>query len=787
MGVYLPPGSPAIQLTVSDYDGPQQYYQGTLTPGETTDDAAKCQWGAYVGEAAPSDPLIVSLPANVPLRFEFSPASDFYDTFEYQLCRGPGAPFGTFRCPQNAATADPAQSRTLLTCDASFRGASGFRVRTGPFGDQPGESVDDELNGERWVLPYDAEYGCTQAGCGSQPDIQGTPACDPEVVEKTPPYMRRIEYEAIPPGVVESNNDVRWVIRDDQDVQWSSSNVPEDGFAFGQEMCVQVRGDLDIKKLDLAGGALNPPDKRWLGISVEEDGGLVMTESSVTGVRTPNLVSVSGAIRSAGSGATITLDQVNIFANSTNGVYVGGGASVEMADSFVRFNEHDDLPNEELAGVWVDSGSSALLQSSRFEGNRGSGVRVSGYGSHANLDEIVSVTNGAFGVQADDFGEVFFGPVAPNPIEPSLVSDNLGGGLAALTGGDVIAGISDGSTCRRYCNNNILRNDNAGGVDVRALDGSVVFAEADYWGHLNEVDLVLDDDASSDIYVQPLLQQPPSATAPFVAAKGSGRGDHSPAAAVRAHVALGKVAEASSALLDAWARIETDADRDATFSAATVLLARAQPEATLGWILGRAAVPGPDQEWAQWAGVVGLTSTGRQEEARSLAERIVEGRGSREASGHLALVRIALVQRDLDGALAAYAQLVRRHPETSQASRARTLLQTAYPGADLPTDLAKGVETASATAAPHSGLRAYPNPTHGKATLAIDLESREGDVTVSVFDVTGRRVLHRRLGSLDAGPHSIPLPLSAFPAGVYAVRVDTSGAASEATRVTLIR
>jgi hypothetical protein len=63
-----------------------------------------------------------------------------------------------------------------------------------------------------------------------------------------------------------------------------------------------------------------------------------------------------------------------------------------------------------------------------------------------------------------------------------------------------------------------------------------------------------------------------------------------------------------------------------------------------------------------------------------------------------------------------------------------------------------------------------PNPT--TSVLALDFASaRPGSARIEVFDVTGRRVLIRDLGVLDAGPHHASLDLRTQTTGLYLVRV----------------
>jgi hypothetical protein len=80
----------------------------------------------------------------------------------------------------------------------------------------------------------------------------------------------------------------------------------------------------------------------------------------------------------------------------------------------------------------------------------------------------------------------------------------------------------------------------------------------------------------------------------------------------------------------------------------------------------------------------------------------------------------------------------------------------------------------------------YPNPTAGTSTLQFGLD-RTGPVTITVYDVAGRRVktllssAHR-----SAGPSSIEFETSALASGVYFVRIVTPHK-SVSRKVTIVR
>ncbi|HIG73891.1 MAG TPA: T9SS type A sorting domain-containing protein [Bacteroidetes bacterium] len=68
------------------------------------------------------------------------------------------------------------------------------------------------------------------------------------------------------------------------------------------------------------------------------------------------------------------------------------------------------------------------------------------------------------------------------------------------------------------------------------------------------------------------------------------------------------------------------------------------------------------------------------------------------------------------------------------------------------------------------GLRAFPNPAAGSATVAVSLE-RAQDVRVTLLDVLGREVAVVREGALAAGTTELALPTADLPSGTYLVRL----------------
>ncbi len=72
-------------------------------------------------------------------------------------------------------------------------------------------------------------------------------------------------------------------------------------------------------------------------------------------------------------------------------------------------------------------------------------------------------------------------------------------------------------------------------------------------------------------------------------------------------------------------------------------------------------------------------------------------------------------------------------------------------------------------------------------SFQVDLDRDMEEGRVEVFDVTGRRVLERRLGMLAAGSHPVVLDLGSEPSGLYYVRVSGPGGSRATSGVARIR
>jgi hypothetical protein len=86
--------------------------------------------------------------------------------------------------------------------------------------------------------------------------------------------------------------------------------------------------------------------------------------------------------------------------------------------------------------------------------------------------------------------------------------------------------------------------------------------------------------------------------------------------------------------------------------------------------------------------------------------------------------------------------------------------------------------------ASHS-LSAYPNPFNPSTTISFSLP-RTSNVTLSVYDVTGRKVETLIDKSLNAGEHSMDFNGSALPSGLYFARL-TAGDVMQTQKMVLLK
>jgi flagellar hook assembly protein FlgD len=87
-------------------------------------------------------------------------------------------------------------------------------------------------------------------------------------------------------------------------------------------------------------------------------------------------------------------------------------------------------------------------------------------------------------------------------------------------------------------------------------------------------------------------------------------------------------------------------------------------------------------------------------------------------------------------------------------------------------------------------LPGVPNPSSRGTTFALEL-SRDAAVTFEVYDVGGRRLVRRELGTMASGPHSLffdnrDTKGRGLPSGVYFVRL-VAGRDSAAQKLVIQR
>jgi hypothetical protein len=82
-------------------------------------------------------------------------------------------------------------------------------------------------------------------------------------------------------------------------------------------------------------------------------------------------------------------------------------------------------------------------------------------------------------------------------------------------------------------------------------------------------------------------------------------------------------------------------------------------------------------------------------------------------------------------------------------------------------------------------LLAYPNPFNPSTTISFSLP-RTSNVSLAVYDITGRKVETLLDKSLNAGEHSIDFNGSALPSGLYFARL-TAGDFSQTQKMVLLK
>jgi PKD repeat protein len=72
------------------------------------------------------------------------------------------------------------------------------------------------------------------------------------------------------------------------------------------------------------------------------------------------------------------------------------------------------------------------------------------------------------------------------------------------------------------------------------------------------------------------------------------------------------------------------------------------------------------------------------------------------------------------------------------------------------------------------GLNVFPNPTGALSQLTFDIE-KPSQLSISIFDILGKRIANTYSGNIGSGQHLFNVDLSAYPAGLYTIRVEVDG------------
>jgi hypothetical protein len=100
-------------------------------------------------------------------------------------------------------------------------------------------------------------------------------------------------------------------------------------------------------------------------------------------------------------------------------------------------------------------------------------------------------------------------------------------------------------------------------------------------------------------------------------------------------------------------------------------------------------------------------------------------------------------------------------------------------------ELSVDVEDPFVNPSAHALLPAWPNPFNPSTSIAFELSTADR-VTISVFDMLGKRVATLLDADLPARRHEVTFDASALPSGLYLVRMQTP-ATVQSRVVTLIK
>jgi hypothetical protein len=111
-----------------------------------------------------------------------------------------------------------------------------------------------------------------------------------------------------------------------------------------------------------------------------------------------------------------------------------------------------------------------------------------------------------------------------------------------------------------------------------------------------------------------------------------------------------------------------------------------------------------------------------------------------------------------------------------------------FPGNDLDWYISGEAGPVSGEAGPQthvfSGLRNFPNPAAGSTQVQFELDAG-AEVSVTVYDALGRRVMEAFSGTMQPGQRSVTVDVSTLPSGTYLYRVQ-SGSQMMVRKMTVV-
>ena len=536
------------------------------------------------------------------------------------------------------------------------------------------------------------------------------------------------------------------------------------------------------------------PALGWGGVYFQSGSVSTLDGSTVQGVTTaPSLSLVDATVTLKNS----TID--GVLGAGQPGIDVTGPNSSLTVQNTTTIEDHDGV------GILARGGLTLVKDNSLVTRNGGGGVRSVGSSAEVRLKKARVTDNFGPGAYADygslvDVRDDFLSTVSRNE-----------GGLATEYYSQVSAGTCIGRICTHSAHDFSSNTPGGAFYDALAIEGSSVLAEGDYWFFQDVNDLVLVEDASSVILVQPL------ASAPGLTSGGGGIGTvsaksggdagttdvrglttealrrfdvRSPEESDGADLERIDLGGADVALLAALQAAADEDERRMAFGAATWMLGRELLPETVSWLEGRAVASQTQRPWALRALTTAYGGSDRLQEARAVAAMLAADYvgTEHESFGLVEGVRLGMEADDTDGAAALLASLEALQLETGAVEAARLFMGLPTSGAVQPRpETADGATTAKAEAGGEARLSLpTPNPSRNGATLALTLPS-EAHVRAEVIDLLGRTVLTLADETHSAGRTTLEVARGALVAGTYLVRVSAGGELLPARRFTVVR